>query len=363
MEGCMNSNAVNYEPFANAPYNQAFIALYFPPPNYQSDGCFVPIYGCMRKGAVNFHPKANFDDGTCLFLDVKNQFVMAAFNEDGTEPCLDCSLYGQSDFPVLPVPVGAPIPVELGSGEVSPSSPPPSPGTPPPDLTKCPINSAFGKPAESISTSQMAADCNSSSFSTASHVAPWFTEYCATPPVLNTSVCIFPTLGCIRKDASNYDPAASSCDGIDLTDTSCCVIEKIGCTNSLSLTYTPKATKDPVATDKDYALLKCVFPIFGCKDPKAITYSSKATTNSEAHCVYNTVHPSPCGDPDAANYLPGVYEPAVAHCDNVAKRVAEIIAGPSYVYTTFAAAAIAEGKTTAISTSNDYTDGILGTSV
>ena len=362
LQGCMNSKAENYEPLANAPYDQAFLDLYLPPPNYQSDGCFVPTYGCMRRGAANYNPSANFDDDTCLFLNVKNQYVMEAFNADGIEPCLDCSLYGQSDFPVLPVPVGAPIPGELGSGEVSPSSPPPSPGAPPPDLTGCPINSAFGKPAESISTSQMASDCNSSSLSAASHVAPWFTEYCSTPPLLNTSVCIFPTLGCIRKEASNYDPAASSCAG-DVTDTSCCVMEKIGCTNSKSPGYNPKATKDPLPTDENYKLLKCLFmdkPILGCQDPLAITYSSEATTNSDAHCVYATVHPSPCGDPTAANYLPGVYEPAVTHCDNVGKRVAEILAGPSYVFTTFAAAVQAEGPITPISSSNDYTPGVLG---
>ena len=164
IQGCMDSRATNYIEIANAPLDQSFLIENNQlPPQYQSDGCFLPSKGCMDPAAINFNPTANFnEEGSCLYLGVNNQFVVEAWNEDGEQPCLDCSYYGQSDNPYTPIPVGPDIPVDFGSGAVSPSSPPPSPTAPPPDLSGCPINSAFGKPDESISTSQMAADCNRS---------------------------------------------------------------------------------------------------------------------------------------------------------------------------------------------------------
>ena len=248
IQGCMDSRATNYIEIANAPLDQSFLIENNQlPPTYQSDGCFLPSKGCMDPAAINFNPTANFnEEGSCLYLDVNNQFVVEAWNENGEQPCLDCSYYGQSDNPYTPVPVGPDIPVELGSGAVSPSSPPPSPTAPPPDLSGCPINSAFGKPDESISTTQMLADCNRSDIDAASGVPSWFTDYCETPPVFNSSYCVFPRLGCnIAEGMSNYDPYASSCDPDDLTDTSCCIMEKVGCTLTLTpitLTLTPTLT-------------------------------------------------------------------------------------------------------------------------
>jgi hypothetical protein len=71
--GCMDPNASNFNPLANAPDTCEYEGCTDPTAsNYDyyatiDDGsCISWIYGCTNSSAVNYNPEANYDDGTCI---------------------------------------------------------------------------------------------------------------------------------------------------------------------------------------------------------------------------------------------------------------------------------------------------------
>jgi len=71
VEGCMDPEAINYDPNATIPC---------------SDCCeYDDIYGCTYENAINFNENATIDDGSCIFEDCLD----GDLNHDGTVNVLD----------------------------------------------------------------------------------------------------------------------------------------------------------------------------------------------------------------------------------------------------------------------------------
>ena len=60
--GCMDPNALNYNPLAVTDDNQSCV---YPPPPPPPPPPPLPVFGCTNPNAVNYNPNATVDDGSC----------------------------------------------------------------------------------------------------------------------------------------------------------------------------------------------------------------------------------------------------------------------------------------------------------
>ena len=60
--GCMDPNALNYNPLAITDDSQSCI---YPPPPPPPPPPPVPVFGCTNPNAINYNPNATVDDGSC----------------------------------------------------------------------------------------------------------------------------------------------------------------------------------------------------------------------------------------------------------------------------------------------------------
>tara|TARA_R110000744_G_scaffold216902_3_gene335615 strand:- start:4371 stop:9701 length:5331 start_codon:yes stop_codon:yes gene_type:complete len=68
--GCMDPNAINYDPLATIPDNS--LCTYSPPPPPPPPPP-SPVPGCTNPLAINYDPLANVDDGSCVLADLTIQ--------------------------------------------------------------------------------------------------------------------------------------------------------------------------------------------------------------------------------------------------------------------------------------------------
>ena len=102
---------------------------------------------------------------------------------------------------------------------------------------------------------------------------------CMSPTALNynsmantAGTCTYPVQGCMNSAASNYMPTAN------VNVASLCTYIISGCTTPQALNYNPSATVDNGG---------CTFPVRGCQNPTATNYVAGVTAGFATTCVYN----------------------------------------------------------------------------
>jgi hypothetical protein len=149
----------------------------------------------------------------------------------------------------------------------------------------------------------------------------------------NPSACEFAVAGCMIPSAINYDPTATRFDGSCLFGSASVAGRALqqaepgpllGCTEPSALNYEPLATEDDGS---------CVSAVPGCTDPAATNFDPSATQFTG--CSYAV---EGCGDSSALNYFP---EATVACSSCCVPRVpgCNVRGSPPYVTTNFNASA------------------------
>ena len=236
--------------------------------------------GCTDEDAINYDEDADFDDGSCLFVDLSIQYTLIQFGCDTAtfdwtfqpdikvwnfgdvmpdEYCIDVFLNGESE-PYqtecynTPIPYGEYVLIEMP--------------------TYFPEQDGYNIPLESIAFVLSNVEGDNNSTNDELFVGELLLIY--------PNNCIIE--GCTDESASNYDPEANVDDGS-------CEYPVLGCTDPEALNYNPEATEDDGS---------CEYPVLGCTDPEALNYNPLATED-DGSCEYPVLG---CTDPEALNYNP-----------------------------------------------------------
>jgi len=189
--------------------------------------------GCIDEDAINYDEDADFDDGSCLFVDLSIPYTLIQFGCDTAtfdwtfqpdikvwnfgdvmpdEYCIDVFLNGESE-PYqtecynTPIPFGEYVLIEMP--------------------TYFPEQDGYNIPLESIAfvLSNVEGDNNPTNDGI----------FVGEIGIIYPNNCIIE--GCTDESASNYDPEANVDDGS-------CEYPVLGCTDPEALNYNPEATED-----------------------------------------------------------------------------------------------------------------------
>ena len=294
--GCLDEDACNYDGDAIFPG-----LCEYPEIAYQDcDGNCLPEFdanengicdpeevpGCMDENAVNFNPEANVDNGTCLIINV-GCGNPAACNYD---PLVTVNAAGLCDFPetIFQDCDGNCFNDTDGDGvcdemEIAGCTVP-GPGYSPwatDDDGSCPVGGC------TIPSPVFA--CNYDPDADFLIITD-----CTTPPCTG-NIEGSPTPegmlspGCTDSFACNFDPLATE------DDNSCEYTTCLGCTDAEACNYDAEA----VYNDGSCEYASCAIP--GCMNSNACNYDDQATEN-DGSCEYSSC--LGCTDPSADNYDP-----------------------------------------------------------
>jgi len=221
--------------------------------------------GCTDEEAINYDEDADFDDGSCLFVDLSLPYTIIQFGCDTTnfdwtfqpdlkvynysdiivdEFCIDVFINGESE-PYATECFNVPIPI----GEFYLAELP----------TYHPELDGYNIPIESLEFVLSGVDGDNNPTND-----DLFVDAVG---IIYPNDCILE--GCTDESASNYDPEAN-------VDNGSCEYPVLGCTDSEALNYNPEATEDDGS---------CEYAVLGCTDPEALNYDPEATED-DGSCIY-----------------------------------------------------------------------------
>jgi gliding motility-associated-like protein len=288
--------------------------------------------GCTDADALNFDPLAEFDDGTCEYVDLSLFYLFIQYGCDpddlswnftpnvevtnwgnvaATSFCVDIFVNGE-DFPYqtecfeIEVNPDEEVMVQLPTY------------TPEFDGYELPLNSL------EFVLSNVEGDFNENNdfifVDSIGIIIPTdcFIEGCTDETANNFNPdanvddgsCTYDVLGCTDETANNFNPDANVDDGsctydvLGCTDETAnnfnpdanvddgsCTYDVLGCTDETALNYNPDANVDDGS---------CIEAIEGCTDPFALNYNPQANVN-DGSCYYSILG---CMDSNAINYNP-----------------------------------------------------------
>ena len=334
--GCTDSEACNYDSFANEDDDSCFYPLY----GYDCDGnCLnddndngicdeLEVSGCTDPDNPGYNPEANVDDGSCLTggctiefacnFDVSAEFQIAGACE--FDSCAGCTSEeacnydseatlndGSCEFPAYGYGCdGECLNDEDGDGICDEF-----------EIAGCtdPSNPAYNPAATDDDGSCLVAGC----------LLPFACNFEPTADYLDIALCDLNSCsGCTDPEACTFDPSATlsapadciypasqfvDCEGVCNNDADgdgiCDELEIPGCTDPAASNYSPFATDDNGT---------CIIEVGGCTLPFACNFDPSADFYLPGACDFSCLFGMPfdgeaCSDDLACNF--GLDEPCM----------------------------------------------------